>query len=185
MAAAAAEHVGGGFPLRRVGRSHRRWPKSAILGSNRRVFGSGRLHASCVIHWGGFPGSGRLCRGSPRRGAELGGGARRRAVLCGRGYATGYDILHKRTRRLMRCSPGSETMEGPVGGELRRRVAGGARWRGTVVELQASGLPGSTPGRDVRVKRGLGWSGGRRRHGNRGGRATYRRCAPGEILGAA
>ena len=131
------------------------------------------------------PGLGRLCRGSPRRGAELGGGARRRAVLCGRGYATGYAILHKRTRRLMRCSPGSETKEGPVGGELRRRVAGGARWRGTAVEFQASGLPGSTPGRAVRVKRGLGWSGGRRWHGNRGGRATYRRCVPGEIPGAA
>ena len=84
----------------------------------------------------------------------------------------------------MRCSPGSETKEGPVGGELRRRVAGGARWRGTVVELQASGLPGSTPGRAVRVKRGLGWSGGRRRHGNRGGRATSRRGVPGEIPGA-
>ena len=66
-----------------------------------------------------------------------------------------------------------------------RRVAGGARWRGTVVELQASGLPGSTPGRAVRVKRGLGWSGGCRRHGNRGGRATYRRCVPSEIPGAA
>ena len=134
---------------------------------------------------GGFQGSGRLCWGSPRRGAELGGGARRRGVLCGRGCATGYAILHKRTRRLMRCSPGSETKEGSVGGELRRRVAGGARWWGTVVELQASGLPGSTPGRAVRVKRGLGWSGSRRRHGNRGGRATYRRCVPGEIPGAA
>ena len=32
-----------------------------------------------------------------------------------------------------------------------------------MVELQASGLPGSTPGRAVKVQRGLGWSGGHRR----------------------
>ena len=82
-----------------MGRTRRSWPKSAILGSNRRVFGSGGLHASCVIHWGGFPGSGRLCWGSPRRGAELGGGARRGAAcrqLCGSdARAIGSCDLHK------------------------------------------------------------------------------------------
>ena len=39
------------------------------------------------------------------------------------------------------------------------RNSDGARGGSTVVELRASGLPGSTPGRPVRVHRELGWSG--------------------------
>jgi hypothetical protein len=48
-----------------------------------------------------------------------------------------------------------------------------------VVELRAPGLPGSTPGRHVRVHRGLGWSGGRQRQG----KSAAQRLTRGGALG--
>ena len=75
-ATAAALVAGKTFP---AAAPRRRGPKSAILGSNRRFFGSGGLHATCVIHWEVFRGSGRLGWGSPWRGADGAAAHRRRA----------------------------------------------------------------------------------------------------------
>ena len=91
--------------------------------------------------------------------------ARRRAALCGWGCATGYAILHKRTRRLRRCSPSLESdgevaqgrNRGGPAAELDAAVAGGASRSG-----QSRTSPGSWASRvDVRcpyeAKSGVSW----------------------------
>ena len=123
---------GGGTRRRRApAAAHdRRSPKSAILGSNRRVFGSGGLYATCVIHWEVFRGSGRLGWGSPWRGSELSGGARRHRAIRGLSRLQLPNSSAKRIGRSGGCSPGSETKEKGRAKSMARLTGGGA---GTVV----------------------------------------------------
>ena len=126
-ATAAALVAGKTFP---AAAPRRRGPKSAILGSNRRFIGSGGLHATCVIHWEVLRGSGRLGWGSPWRGAELSGGARRRRAIRG---LSGLHLPNSSAKRIGRsggCSPGSETKEKGRAKSMARLTGGGA---GTVV----------------------------------------------------
>ena len=119
---------GGGADRRKTSPAaapRRRGPKSAIQGSNRRFIGSGGLHATCVIHWEVFRGSGRLGWGSPWRGAELSGGARRRRAIRG---LSGLHLPNSSAKRIGRsggCSPGSETKEKGRAKSMARLTGGG------------------------------------------------------------
>jgi len=79
-----------------------------------------------VIHWEVFRGSGRLGWGSPWRGAELSGGARRRRAIRG---LSGLHLPNSSAKRIGRsggCSPGSETKEKGRAKSMARLTGGGA-----------------------------------------------------------